>query len=163
VHCTMHLRYFATLWNGCGAVFSLPRTTTLLQRSLPHPHVSLQHMGCMFKPKSSDHGDSGEELTFLYRLMSGACPESYGLQVATMAGLPKSIVEKASVAGEMMRSKIARNFKSSEERVEFSTLHEEWFMAAIYVCGVEGQLDDDTMDPAFCISQELKAHFKKAG
>jgi DNA mismatch repair protein MSH6 len=68
--------------------------------------------------------------------MSGACPESYGLQVATMAGLPKSIVEKASVAGEMMRSKIARNFKSSEERVEFSTLHEEWFMAAIYVwCG----------------------------
>jgi DNA mismatch repair protein MSH6 len=121
-------------------------------------------MGCMFKPKSSDHGDSGEkELTFLYRLMSGACPESYGLQVATMAGLPKSIVEKASVTGEMTRSKIARNFKSSEERVEFSTLHEEWFMAAIYVCGVEGQLDDDTMDPAFCISQELKAHFKKAG
>ncbi|GJN05607.1 hypothetical protein PR202_ga23254 [Eleusine coracana subsp. coracana] len=129
-----------------------------------HPHVSLQHMACMFKPKNGAHGDSVEkELTFLYRLTSGACPESYGLQVATMAGIPKSIVEKASVAGQMMRSKIARNFKSSEERAEFSTLHEEWLRTAMYVCDVkDGKLDDDAMDTAFCISQELKAHFKGA-
>lgn len=129
-----------------------------------HPHVSLQHMACMFKPKSGAHGGIGEkELTFLYRLTSGACPESYGLQVATMARLPKSIVEKASVAGQMMRSKIARNFKSSEERAEFSTLHEEWLKTAIYISGVkDGHLDDDTMDTAFCIWQELKAHFRMA-
>ncbi|TVU21505.1 hypothetical protein EJB05_31144, partial [Eragrostis curvula] len=129
-----------------------------------HPHVSLQHMACLFRPKCGTHGDSDEkELTFLYRLTSGASPESYGLQVATMAGLPKSIVEKASVAGQMMKSKIAKNFKSSEERAEFSTLHEEWLRAAIFVSDVkDGHLDDDNMDTAICISQELKAHFRKA-
>ncbi|XP_062200486.1 DNA mismatch repair protein MSH7 [Phragmites australis] len=127
-----------------------------------HPHVSLQHMACMLKPRSGAHGSNGEkELTFLYRLTSGACPESYGLQVATMAGLPKSIVEKASVAGQMMRSKIARNFKSSEQRAEFSTHHEEWLRTALAVSVKDGHLDEDIMDTLFCVSQELKAHFRK--
>lgn len=128
-----------------------------------HPHVSLQHMACMLKPRSGAHGGNGDkELTFLYRLTSGACPESYGLQVATMAGLPKSIVEKASFAGQMMKSKIARNFKSSEERAEFSTLHEEWLRTIVAIGSVkDGHLDEDTMDTLFCVSHELKAHFRK--
>ncbi|WVZ72571.1 hypothetical protein U9M48_021006 [Paspalum notatum var. saurae] len=126
-----------------------------------HPHVSLQHMACMFKPRSG-MGNGEKELTFLYRLTSGACPESYGLQVATMAGIPKSIVDRASVAGQMMRSKIAGNFKSSEGRAEFSTLHEEWLRTALAVSVKDGHLDEDIMDTLFCISQELKAHFRKA-
>lgn len=128
-----------------------------------HPHVSLQHMACMLKPRSGTHGGNGDkELTFLYRLTSGACPESYGLQVATMAGLPKSIVEKASSAGQTMKSKIARNFKSSEERAEFSTLHEEWLRTIVAIGSVkDGHLDEDTMDTLFCVSHELKAHFRK--
>ncbi|KAL6627315.1 hypothetical protein ACP70R_031041 [Stipagrostis hirtigluma subsp. patula] len=130
-----------------------------------HPHVSLQHMACMFKPRSgtTQGGNAEQELTFLYRLTSGACPESYGLQVATMAGIPRSIVEKAAVAGQMMKSKIARNFMSSEERAGFSTLHEEWLRTAVALIGVkDGHLDEDTMDTLFCILQELKAHFRKA-
>ncbi|KAK1662174.1 hypothetical protein QYE76_050333 [Lolium multiflorum] len=127
-----------------------------------HPHVSLQHMACMLRPKS---GGSGEkELTFLYRLASGASPESYGLQVATMAGIPMSTVEKASVAGQMMKSKIARNFKSSEGRAEFSTLHEDWLRTILAIGGVkDGHLDEDTMDTMFCVAQELKSHFRKGG
>ena len=117
-------------------------------------------MACMFKPSSNGNGQ--KELTFLYRLTSGACPESYGLQVATMAGIPKSIVEKASVAGRVMRSKIAGNFKSSEQRAEFSTLHEEWQREALSVSVMDGLLDDDIMDTLVCIRQELKAHFRKA-
>lgn len=126
-----------------------------------HPHVTLQHMACMLKPRNG--GDGGEkELTFLYRLTSGACPESYGLQVATMAGLPRSIVERASAAGEMMRSKIAGNFRSSEERAEFSTLHEEWVRTIVAIGGVkDAHLDEDTMDTLFCVFHELKAHFRK--
>jgi DNA mismatch repair protein MSH6 len=118
-------------------------------------------MACMLKPRNG--GDGGEkELTFLYRLTSGACPESYGLQVATMAGLPRSIVERASAAGEMMRSKIAGNFRSSEERAEFSTLHEEWVRTIVAIGGVkDAHLDEDTMDTLFCVFHELKAHFRK--
>uniref|UniRef100_A0ACD5VFK2 Uncharacterized protein n=1 Tax=Avena sativa TaxID=4498 RepID=A0ACD5VFK2_AVESA len=127
-----------------------------------HPHVSLQHMACVLRPKSGGNGD--KELTFLYRLASGASPESYGLQVATMAGIPMSIVEKASVAGQMMKSKIAGNFRSSEGRAEFSTLHEDWARTILAIGGVkDGHLDEDTMDTAFCVSQELKSHFRKGG
>lgn len=127
-----------------------------------HPHVSLQHMACMFRPRRGAHDGNGEkELTFLYRLTSGACPESYGLQVATMAGIPKPIVEKASVAGQAMRAKIAGNFKSSEERAKFSTLHEEWLRTAIAIIRKDGHLDEDIMDTMYCVSQELKAHFRK--
>ena len=133
---------------------------SLTKEFASHPHVSLQHMACMFKPSSNSNGQ--KELTFLYRLTSGACPESYGLQVATMAGIPKSIVEKASVAGRVMRSKIAGNFKSSEQRAEFSTLHEEWLREALSVSVMDGLLDDDIMDTLVCIRQELKAHFRKA-
>ncbi|KAM0918681.1 hypothetical protein ACQ4PT_008711 [Festuca glaucescens] len=127
-----------------------------------HPHVSLQHMACMLRPRSGGNGD--KELTFLYRLASGASPESYGLQVAKMAGIPMSIVEKASVAGQMMKSKIARNFKSSEGRAEFSTLHEDWLRTILAIGGVkDGHLDEDTMDTMFCVAQELKSHFRKGG
>ena len=52
-----------------------------------HPHVMLQHMACTFK---------GQELVFLDRLRPGACPERYGLQVATVAGISGRAVEAAS-------------------------------------------------------------------
>ncbi|KAM3347697.1 hypothetical protein ACQJBY_021561 [Aegilops geniculata] len=127
-----------------------------------HPHVSLQHMACMLRPRSGGNGEM--ELTFLYRLASGASPESYGLQVATMAGIPKSIVEKAAVAGEMMKSRIAGNFRSSEGRAEFSTLHEDWLQTILAIGSVkDAHLDEDTMDTMFCVAQELKSHFRKGG
>ncbi|CAO2209645.1 unnamed protein product [Urochloa humidicola] len=136
---------------------------SLTKEFASHPHVSLQHMACMVRPRSGAHDNNGEkDITFLYRLTSGACPESYGLQVATMAGIPKSIVEKASAAGQAMRSKIAGNFKSSEERAEFSTLHEEWLRTAIAISTNDGHLDEDIIDTVFCVSQELKAHYRKA-
>ncbi|TKW13813.1 hypothetical protein SEVIR_5G125400v4 [Setaria viridis] len=136
---------------------------SLTKEFASHPHVSLQHMACMFRARSGAHDVNGEkELTFLYRLASGACPESYGLQVATMAGIPKSIVDKASVAGQAMRLKIAGNFKSSEERAAFSTQHEEWLRTAMSVIVKDGHLDEDIMDTLFCVCQELKFHFRKA-
>ncbi len=36
-----------------------------------------------------------EEIVFLYRLLPGAASESYGIQVAALAGLPKEVVERA--------------------------------------------------------------------
>lgn len=44
--------------------------------------VSLCHMGCRV-----GKGIGGvEEVTFLYRLTPGACPKSYGVNVARLAG-----------------------------------------------------------------------------
>ncbi|KAL9668414.1 hypothetical protein QQ045_002795 [Rhodiola kirilowii] len=56
------------------------------------PQVYLCHMGCQVKEE-----DGGvEEVTFLYRVMPGACPKSYGVNVARLAGLPDPILQKAS-------------------------------------------------------------------
>ncbi|KAF2304882.1 hypothetical protein GH714_039256 [Hevea brasiliensis] len=56
------------------------------------------------------------DLVFLYRLASGACPESYGLQVAIMAGIPEMVVDAASKAGQVMKKSIGESFNSSEQR-----------------------------------------------
>ena len=52
--------------------------------------VELYHMA--FKqhdPLKNDH------ITFLYKFVKGECPNSFGLNVARMAGLPTSVLRKA--------------------------------------------------------------------
>ncbi|GAU17462.1 hypothetical protein TSUD_143160 [Trifolium subterraneum] len=127
-----------------------------------HPRVTMQHMACAFKSKSDTFSKQDQELVFLYRLASGACPESYGLQVALMAGIPEKTVNIASKASQQMKKSIGKNFRSSEQRSEFSTLHEEWLktlmsMAQIGDCE---SFDDDVMDTLVCLQYELKTSFK---
>ncbi|XP_059638111.1 DNA mismatch repair protein MSH7 [Cornus florida] len=127
-----------------------------------HPHVTLQHMACTFKLKSENLPQGDQELVFLYRLTSGACPESYGMQVALMAGIPKQVVEIASRASQVMKRSIGENFRSSEQRSEFSTLHEEWLKGLLNVvklgeCNLD---DDDACDTLFCLWHELKSSYQ---
>jgi DNA mismatch repair protein MSH6 len=65
-----------------------------------HPGVvSLGHMGCRVAPASDAGGGSGrgrEEVTFLYKLRPGACPKSYGVNVARLAGLPERVLAAAA-------------------------------------------------------------------
>eukprot|EP00958_Prasinococcus_capsulatus_P028492 scaffold6844_cov357-Prasinococcus_capsulatus_cf.AAC.4 len=42
------------------------------------------------------------DITFLYKLKQGACPSSYGLKVAALAGIPNKIRERAAVAATGM-------------------------------------------------------------
>lgn len=127
-----------------------------------HPHVSLQYMACAFKSKPERYSKSDRDLVFLYRLASGACPGSYGLQVATMAGIPEHVVEAASHAGQLMKNSTGESFKSSERRSEFSTLHEEWLKTLVNVsrirdCNFD---DDDVYDTLFCLWHELKSSYE---
>lgn len=41
------------------------------------------------------HGEDDEHVTFLYKLTNGACPKSYGFNVARLAGLPPIIISSA--------------------------------------------------------------------
>jgi DNA mismatch repair protein MSH6 len=56
-------------------------------------------MACVFQPKGGSLR-SEKELVFLYRLTHGACHESYGLQVALMAGIREQVVEASSEASQ---------------------------------------------------------------
>ncbi|KAK3210754.1 hypothetical protein Dsin_015460 [Dipteronia sinensis] len=126
-----------------------------------HPHVKLQHMACAFKSNSENYSEGDQELVFLYRLTSGACPESYGLQVAIMAGIPEKVVQAASHAGLVMKKSIGESFKSSEGRSEFSTLHEEWLKSVVNFSEISGSNfgddDDDAYDTLFCLWHEIKS------
>ncbi|XBH92070.1 hypothetical protein VPH35_083283 [Triticum aestivum] len=54
--------------------------------------VSLCHMACQVGT-----GEGGlEEVTFLYRLTAGSCPKSYGVNVARLAGIPASVLQRAN-------------------------------------------------------------------
>lgn len=39
--------------------------------------------------------EEGEKLTFLHKILAGACDSSYGIHVAEMAGLPSNVVRRA--------------------------------------------------------------------
>ncbi|RDY09195.1 DNA mismatch repair protein MSH7, partial [Mucuna pruriens] len=126
-----------------------------------HPRVTMQHMACAFKSKSDTYSIRDQELVFLYRLASGACPESYGLQVALMAGIPEKTVNIASKASQQMKNSIGKSFRSSEQRSEFSTLHEEWLKTLVSISRIEdcNSFDEDVLDTLICLWYELKTSF----
>ncbi|KAI5479614.1 DNA mismatch repair protein MSH3 [Pseudohyphozyma bogoriensis] len=65
----------------------------LAEVSKMYPHsVSLAHMACLETPTM--HGGFSD-VTFLYKLTSGLASKSHGLNVARLAGLPDSVVQKA--------------------------------------------------------------------
>ena len=58
------------------------------------PNVALAHMACRVESPRDRAGESSygrETVTFLYTLATGACPRSYGVNVARLAGLPERV------------------------------------------------------------------------
>lgn len=77
------------------------------------PRVSLCHMACQV-----GNGVGGEEeVTFLYRLSPGACPKSYGVNVARLAGLPEKVLQKAVVKSVEFEAIYGKHKKESEENL----------------------------------------------
>ncbi|XP_073141498.1 DNA mismatch repair protein MSH7 isoform X2 [Henckelia pumila] len=140
VHCRL---LFATHYHALTKEFS------------GHPLVTLQHMACSFSSNIKN------ELVFLYRLTSGACPESYGMQVALMAGISGQVVESASNAAQMMKKKVGKSFELCEKRANFSTLHEEWLKSLLCMSNTkEISSDDDIFDDLICLWHEVKSSLK---
>ncbi|XP_075514538.1 LOW QUALITY PROTEIN: DNA mismatch repair protein MSH7 [Primulina tabacum] len=140
VHCRL---LFATHYHALTKEFS------------GHPLVTLQHMACSFSSNKKN------ELVFLYRLTSGACPESYGMQVALMAGISEQVVESATKAAQIMKKKIGKSFELCEKRGNFSTLHEEWVKSLLCMSNTkEINSDDDTFDALICLWHEVKSSYK---
>ncbi|KAI9201827.1 DNA mismatch repair protein msh6 [Polychytrium aggregatum] len=64
-------------------------------------------VGLMFMNFYSD--DNKREVTFLYKLTKGVCPKSFGMNVASMAGVPEEIIATAEeVAAEFEREQKTR-------------------------------------------------------
>ena len=54
------------------------------------------------------------QVTFLYQLAQGACPCSYGVNVARLAGLPESVLQRATEFSSSMEARrMGRTSRSS--------------------------------------------------
>ncbi|PWA96876.1 MUTS-like protein (chloroplast) [Artemisia annua] len=73
------------------------------------PKVSLCHMAC----RVGDGVGGLEEVTFLYKLTLGACPKSYGVNVARLAGLPDNVLQKAATKSEEFETMYGGNRNNS--------------------------------------------------
>ncbi len=60
------------------------------------PRVAMTHMACYVE----DRPDGTADVTFLYQHQAGACPKSYGMNVARLARLPDSVIRRAAAKSE---------------------------------------------------------------
>ncbi|KAJ7532277.1 hypothetical protein O6H91_14G080400 [Diphasiastrum complanatum] len=84
------LEYFAQNI-GCLGMFS-SHYHRLADEHAQDPAVASYHMAC----KVGTGAGGLEEVTFLYKLTPGACPKSYGVNVARLAGMPETVLERAT-------------------------------------------------------------------
>ncbi|GFR46109.1 hypothetical protein Agub_g7597, partial [Astrephomene gubernaculifera] len=93
------------------------------------PRVAVMHMGCAVEGEEGGSSppaaaaaaaaEGGEEVTFLYRLTHGACPKSYGTNVARLAGLPPGVVTRAAqVSADWDRQRSNKQQGGREEEEE---------------------------------------------
>jgi len=78
----------------------LVKTTKSLTLFSTHYHMLLEDFKDDFRVKLYHMGFRQEskkqhKITFLYKFVEGACPSSFGLNVARMAGLPTKVLDSA--------------------------------------------------------------------
>lgn len=80
--------------------------------------VDKYHMKCIAQPRVGGgwKEGAGEEVTFLYQYVKGKSEKSFGMNVATMAGLPKEVVGRAREVSERFEKKLLRAHGRAEER-----------------------------------------------
>ncbi|KAJ3053991.1 DNA mismatch repair protein msh6 [Rhizophlyctis rosea] len=84
-----------------------------------HPLVAKMYMD-YFADKDK------RDITFLYKLRHGSCPKSYGMNVASMAGVPVEVVDRAdNVAAEFENHQRLRQVRSNA--VESNMMHQADF------------------------------------
>ncbi len=73
----------------CRSLFST-HYHMLLDEFRAYDGVKLYHMACRAN-------EAQDEVVFLYKFQPGECPQSFGLNVARMAGIPKGVLDRARV------------------------------------------------------------------
>jgi DNA mismatch repair ATPase MutS len=109
---------------ACQMLLDKPPTTLPLQGPVdrytgvetPQKTEQPAENGTLAEADSDDLQKEGQ-LVFLYKLRPGPCPKSYGLQVATLAGIPRTVVRAAASAARVMEGKLEKAFNGASRRV----------------------------------------------
>eukprot|EP00978_Attheya_sp_CCMP212_P018533 scaffold50814_cov41-Attheya_sp.AAC.4 len=107
--------------NQCLALFAT-HYHSLLEDWKEEPTVRLGHMECIVEGGDDETNDeeSSEEhnITFLYTLGSGACPRSFGINVARLAEIPAEVLSKAKAFSANFEANM--NFGGTQVKVTAS-------------------------------------------
>ncbi|CAI7861268.1 unnamed protein product, partial [Closterium sp. NIES-54] len=110
-------------------------------------------------------GEEDEELVFLYKLQSGACPKSYGLKVASMAGIPSRVVVNAARAASALEHELSDKFDNPEPLAanKLLDLEQSWVqtLQGVAASGGSGtevpdEDADDMFETLYCIWHEVR-------
>jgi DNA mismatch repair protein MSH6 len=82
---------------GCRSLFST-HYHMLLEEFRGAEGVALYHMASR---------EAHDEVVFLYRFERGECPQSFGLNVARMAGIPRAVLERARAKAKEFSLKLS--------------------------------------------------------
>jgi len=85
--------------NRCLTLFAT-HYHSLLTEFMDEPCVRLGHMQChveggVEEEPTKEPSNEEHNITFLYTLADGACPASFGINVAKLAGLPNQVLASA--------------------------------------------------------------------
>ncbi|GMT28784.1 hypothetical protein PFISCL1PPCAC_20081, partial [Pristionchus fissidentatus] len=79
---------------GARSVFST-HYHGLCERVQDDKDILLMHMGCVVEDDEETIEVTEEAVTFLYRLMPGVCPRSFGFNAARLAGIEEHVIRNA--------------------------------------------------------------------
>jgi DNA mismatch repair protein MSH6 len=136
--------------NRCLTLFAT-HYHSVLDEWKDEPTVRLGHMECLVEERDPDGVDNDNEeveepkdhnITFLYTLGDGACPKSFGINVARLAGLPEELLANAKRISSSFEAELTgmhdengangasatytERIKSAVERCEFEALEKLW-------------------------------------
>ena len=102
------LRYLSDV-KHCRMLFST-HYNFILASFKNHPSISTGYMSYLV-----EKGNDGEEIvTFLYKLVEGICPDSFGINVARLAMIPEEVLGRAKEMADSFN--IDMNLKTPEVR-----------------------------------------------
>lgn len=81
---------------------------TLARMADMWPAGELKNVHMRFTEQEDNTDEEGKDITFLYEVGDGVAHRSYGLNVARLAGLPKSLIEKAGRQSKQMEEEETR-------------------------------------------------------
>ena len=88
----------------CPTMFST-HYSNLLEEFKSADHVIFGHMGCVVEQEDLND-PTNETITFLYKLVRGICPKSYGFNAAKLAGVPDHVIRAGFEKAREMESNI---------------------------------------------------------
>ena len=103
---------------------------------------------------------NGDDIKFLHKIVEGGTDDSYGIQVARLAGLPQKVIDRAKAllsemekAPKMSRELELREKENSEEQMDFEAIGRQNVINEIKTL----DLDDMTPREAYAKLEELKS------